>query len=173
MIRIYITLNLSLHLSLKLNLILKITLALTRNLINIVQIFSTIKIVGVGGVDWTCVGNTSNLPRRFIALSPLWKFETAGAFIQLQAEINIKGPNELGNGTWNNSTISLYSTDCTKPYYWIQHKFTSSSSNTNQRKMKYLINSKHTSCQVRKRPHFYFYFRIIKWICNVRKFPKI
>lgn len=110
--------------------------------INLDQLSDDVRTIESDEVKWICLGNNSNLPQ-LILLSKIWKFESTNVYIQLQAEIGIKGPADIGNTTWNNSTIALYRTGCTRPYYWRQEHFTTANG-----RMKYLINSNGGSCQI-------------------------
>ena len=69
-------------------------------------------------------------------------------YITLKAEVNIKGSADIGAEVWDNSTISLYRTQCGAPYYWVHTSFTGDNW-VKGTKVKFLVNPDGGACQVK------------------------
>ena len=106
-------------------------------------------------IEHICVNKTSrsaaNLPSKSIMLSDIWRFDSLdNVHIGLEADIPIKGPEEIGEELWNNYTISVYSSDCAlNRRYWSQQSFTTLKKPDGSRNIQFIVRSDGGRCQVR------------------------
>jgi len=83
-------------------------------------------------------------------LSDIWRFDSlSNIYVGLEADIPIKGPDEIGEDLWNNYTISVYSSDCAvNRRYWSAQSFTTQRNEDGSRNIQFIVKSEGGRCRV-------------------------